>query len=164
MKKTKRNSENLVMVTKNKLVPFEKSNLHIFNRRPFKSKRMNYYYYRVCFLLEEGTNKIVFKDGNNNSIPAVTKSLASYVLSNTKSGYEVIRKFRYSGILLKVIVYGKEALYLNPTFAFCGDKIPAFLLTLFEYDGDRLYGSHIFNIKHSKYERTENFEETKLKN
>ena len=125
-----------------------RSKLNIFVNDPFDTAyKMNLCYYRLCFFLEEGTNKLVYIDGEGNNVPITTPIFHIYLKMNRPSCNSVIYKLRGAGIILKVSIYGKNVYYFNPNYAFNGDKIPYFLMKLFEKDDDMLYGKHKFEIK-----------------
>jgi len=108
---------------------------------------MNLCYYKLCFFLEEGTNKVVYVDGNGNSVPITTPLFHIYLNMNRPSVNGIIRELRHKGILLMVTVYGKRIYYFNPNYAFNGDEVPYFLYKLFERDDELLYNENKFKIK-----------------
>ncbi|MDP8227162.1 MAG: SHOCT domain-containing protein [Candidatus Celaenobacter polaris] len=116
-----------------KMIKSKKNKLNIFIEEPFGTEyKMNLCYYKVCFLLEEGTNKIVYKDGDGNSIPITTRTFHLYLNMNKPVANGVIYKLRKEGIIFKLSIYGRDVYYLNPKYAFNGDEIPYFLTRLFE--------------------------------
>ena len=131
-----------------KIVKAKKTKLNIFVEDPFGPRyKMNLCYYKLCFFLEEGTNKVVYKDGNGNSVPMTTPTFHTYLNMNRPSVNNVVFKLRKEGVLMKVTVYSKSCYYMNPNYAFNGDNIPYFLLKLFERDDELVYNENKFNIK-----------------
>jgi len=136
-----------------KIIKAKKDKLNIFIPEPFGTKyKMNLCFYKLCFLLEEGTNKLVYKDGNDNSIPITTRIFHTYLKMNRPGANTALYKIKKAGMIFKLSIYGKEVYYLNPKYAFNGDEIPYFLMKLFERDDELLYNENKFKIKEVKNE------------
>lgn len=127
--------------------------LNFFVVEPFHQQRMNFYYLKLCHILQENTNRLCFEDLNGNIIPHHKISLINY-LGVSRQYFDIIfRQMCHNGIIAQVKIFNIMEYYINPRFAFCGEEIPKFLLDMFRYDADKIFGEHIFDIKNTIYER-----------
>ena len=132
----------------NETMNIKNETLHIFVKEPFPGAyKMNYYYLKFCFLLEEGTNSIILKNRVNKTTALTAEMLIKYLGLRRQAGYRVLFLMRKYGMLLKVCVFQNSMFYINPRFAFNGNEIPKFLLDMFDYNFRNLYDKYKINLK-----------------
>ncbi len=127
--------------------------LNFFVLEPFRQQRINFYYLKLAYTLEEGTNRLVFKNFNNECIPYNKEALINYLNISRQYFDLIFRKLCHRGIIMQVKVYNIKEFYMNPRFVCCGNQTTNTLLNMFRYDSDGIYGEHIFDIKNTIYER-----------
>ena len=125
-----------------------------FVLEPFTQQRLNFYYLKLCYALELNNNRLVFENLDHEIIPYNKDALINY-LGVSRQYFDIIfRKMCHSGVMMQVKIFNIMEYYINPRYAWCGDsEIPKFLMDMFRYDANHLYGDHLFDIKNTIYEK-----------
>jgi len=128
--------------------------IYFFILEPFSQQRLNFYYLKMCHTLERNKNRLVFEDLEGNVTPYNKVALMNY-LNTSRQYFDIIfRKMCHSGVMMQVKIFNIMEYYINPRYAWCGDsEIPKFLMDMFRYDANHLYGDHLFDIKNTIYEK-----------
>jgi hypothetical protein len=138
--------------------------ISFFVVEPFSQQRLNFYYFKLAQALEENKNRIVFKTINDEILPYNKLALMDYLKVSRAYFDMIFRVMSHNGVIMQVKVFNIMEYYINPRFVFCGDKIPVFLLNMFRYDVDKLYGEHLIDVRKTLYEKKEsNYENYRKK-
>ena len=103
-------------------------------------------FYKLVKLLQEETNLLVILDENMQEVPATYDYLKAYLdLSNDKLFRKVLSNLVKSGILYRGQTKDRVEYYMNPKYAFCGEKVSWFLLYMFDEDKipETMYTEHV---------------------
>ena len=128
--------------------------LSVFISEPFPAseQRLNFYYLKLAYCLNKN-NKLCFETVNGDVVPYNKEALINHIQVSRQYFDTIFRRLCHSGIIMQVRVFNIIEYYINPRFAFYGEEIPSFLLKMFDYDADKIYGEHMFDIKNTIYER-----------
>jgi hypothetical protein len=152
--KQKRMKFGLIKVGNDRIYIDKHKPLHFFVFEPFRQQRLNFYYLKLCYALEKDKNRLVFETISHEVVPYHKEALVNY-LNVSRQYFDIIfRRLCHNDIIMQVKIFNIMEYYINPRFVWCGNgSIPKFLLDMFRYDAEGIYGEHIFDINNTIYEK-----------